>query len=59
MVQSGGMKKLVVLAAVLAWLGGPALMSEPGISDTRHHLGVSDPARIALVKLGWNEGILI
>ena len=29
------------------------------LADTRHHLGVSDPARIELVKLGWNEGILI
>jgi hypothetical protein len=48
MVQSGGMKKFVVLAAVLAWLEGPALMSEPEISDARE-----------LVKLGWSEGILI
>ncbi len=29
------------------------------LADTRHHLGVSDPARIDLVKLGWQEGILI
>jgi len=29
------------------------------LADTRHHLGVSDPARIELVKLGWEEGILI
>jgi len=29
------------------------------LADTRHHLGVSDPARIELVKLGWKEGILI
>lgn len=29
------------------------------LADTRHHLGVSDPARIELVKLGWNEGVLI
>jgi hypothetical protein len=29
------------------------------LADTRHHLGVSDPARIELVKLGWSEGILI
>ena len=35
MVQSGGMKKVVVLAAALAWLGGPALMSQPGQSDAR------------------------
>jgi hypothetical protein len=29
------------------------------LADTRHHLGVSDPARIELVKLGWDEGALI
>lgn len=29
------------------------------LADTRHHLGVSDPERIELVKLGWMEGILI
>jgi hypothetical protein len=29
------------------------------LADTRHHLGVSDPARIELVRLGWKEGILI
>jgi hypothetical protein len=28
-------------------------------ADTRHHLGVSDPDRIELVKLGWSEDILI
>jgi len=29
------------------------------LADTRHHLGVSDPDRIELIKLGWEEGILI
>jgi hypothetical protein len=29
------------------------------LADTRHHLGVSDPARIDLLKLGWSEGVLI
>jgi hypothetical protein len=29
------------------------------LADTRHHLGVSDPGRIELIKLGWNEGLLI
>jgi len=29
------------------------------LADTRHHLGVSDPARIELVKLGWDEGALV
>lgn len=29
------------------------------LADTRHNLGVSDPGRIEVVKLGWKEGILI
>jgi hypothetical protein len=29
------------------------------LADTRHHLGVSGEDRIELVKLGWNEGVLI
>ena len=29
------------------------------LADTRHHLGVSDPARIDLVRLGWAEGALV
>jgi hypothetical protein len=29
------------------------------LADTRHHLGVSDPEQIELVKLGWQEDILI
>jgi hypothetical protein len=29
------------------------------LADTRHHLGVADPGRIELVKLGWSEGVLI
>jgi hypothetical protein len=29
------------------------------LADTRHHLGVSDPNRIELIKLGWKEGALI
>jgi hypothetical protein len=29
------------------------------ISDTRHHLGTSDPNKIDLVRLGWKENILI
>lgn len=29
------------------------------LADTRHHLGVSDPRKIELLKLGWKEGILI
>jgi hypothetical protein len=29
------------------------------LADTRHHLGVSDPNKIELIKLGWDEGVLI
>jgi Domain of unknown function (DUF362) len=29
------------------------------LADTRYHLGVSGEDRIELVRLGWNEGILI
>ncbi|OGD19978.1 MAG: hypothetical protein A2W03_16025 [Candidatus Aminicenantes bacterium RBG_16_63_16] len=29
------------------------------LADTRHHLGVSDPGRIDLVRLGWQEDIVI
>lgn len=28
-------------------------------AETRHGLGIADPARIDLVKLGWEDGILI
>lgn len=29
------------------------------LADTRHHLGIADPEKIDLVKIGWKEGILI
>ncbi len=29
------------------------------LADSRHHLGTADPAKIDLVRLGWQEGILI
>ncbi len=29
------------------------------IADTKHSLGVSDPSRIELIKLGWKEDILV
>ena len=28
-------------------------------AESRHHVGVSDPSRIELVKIGWKEGVLI
>ncbi|MCK5077570.1 MAG: DUF362 domain-containing protein, partial [Calditrichia bacterium] len=29
------------------------------LADTRHHLGTTDPAKIELIKLGWQDGVLI
>lgn len=29
------------------------------LADTRHHLGVADPNKIDLIRLGWQENILI
>jgi hypothetical protein len=29
------------------------------LADTRHHLGTADPGKIDLVKIGWEEDILI
>jgi hypothetical protein len=29
------------------------------LADTRHHLGTADPTEIELIKLGWQENILI
>jgi hypothetical protein len=29
------------------------------LADTRHHLGTADPARIDLVRIGWEDGALI
>ncbi|MGV8137880.1 MAG: hypothetical protein AB2L20_21945 [Mangrovibacterium sp.] len=29
------------------------------IADTRHHLGTADPAKIELIKLGWEKELLV
>jgi hypothetical protein len=29
------------------------------LADTRHHLGTADPEKIELIKLGWQENLLI
>lgn len=43
--------------------GGPSPISPPpkhvGIAETKYHLGVSDPARIDIVRLGDTEGMMI
>jgi len=47
----------------LAYFGEEKRMTPPphhiAFADTRHHLGTSDLAKIDLVRLGWQEGILI
>ena len=29
------------------------------VAETRYHLGISDPARIDIKRIGWQEGALI
>lgn len=29
------------------------------LAETRHHLGIADPSRIELIKLGWMEEVLV
>jgi hypothetical protein len=29
------------------------------LADSRHHLGTADPKKIELIKIGWQDGILI
>ncbi|UCD70694.1 MAG: DUF362 domain-containing protein [Syntrophobacterales bacterium] len=37
----------------------PKLTHHVTYADIRHNIGVSDPKRIDLIKVGWTEGILI
>ncbi len=37
----------------------PKLTHHVTYADIRHHVGVGDPKRIDLIKVGWKEGILI
>jgi hypothetical protein len=37
----------------------PALPRHIRAADVKHGLGNSDPAKIELIKLGWEEGALI
>jgi len=37
----------------------PKLTHHVTFADIRYHIGVSDPSRIDLVRVGWTEGILI
>lgn len=53
----------VLLARRREFFGEDRPMQPPphhiALADTRHHLGVSGEDRIELVRLGWNEGVLI
>ena len=53
----------VLLARRREFFGEDRPMAPPPhhifLADTRHHLGVSGEDRIELIKLGWNEGVLI
>ena len=52
-----GAAGFLFFAAMAAGASGHA--ETESLGRFRHHLGVSDPARIDLVKLGWAEEILI
>jgi hypothetical protein len=53
----------VIIAKRKAYFGEDRPLNPPPkhifLADTRHHLGTADPAGIELIKLGWEEGILI
>lgn len=53
----------VIIAKRKAYFGEDRPLNPPPkhifLADTRHHLGTADPAAIELIKLGWQEGILI
>jgi len=46
-----------------AYKGEPWPVTPPpkslAVADTKYHLGTSDPARIHLVKLGWDKDVLV
>lgn len=60
-VDSTGLR--ILEAKRLEYFGEYRPMTPPAhhvkLADTRHGLGISDPKRIELVKLGWQDGILI
>lgn len=53
----------ILQAKRLKYFGEERPLQPPGhhifYADTKHHLGVSDPGRIELIRLGWQEDILI
>jgi hypothetical protein len=60
-VDSVGLR--IIQAKRLAYFGEDMPLNPPAkhimLADTRHHLGTADPEKINLVKLGWNEDLLI
>lgn len=53
----------IIQAKRLEYFGEDKPLQTPAkhirLADTRHHLGVSDPNKIELIKLGWTDKILI
>ncbi|MEJ2636117.1 MAG: DUF362 domain-containing protein [Calditrichia bacterium] len=60
-VDSVGLR--IIQAKRKAFFGDDRPLNPPAkhiaLADTRHHLGTADPARIELIKLGWQEDLLI
>ncbi len=53
----------IIQAKRLAYFGEERPINPPPkhilLADTRHHLGTADPAKMELIKLGWEKDILI
>lgn len=60
-VDSVGLR--IILAKRLEYFGENSPFQTPAkhieLAETRHHLGVADPDKIDLIRLGWTDGILI
>jgi hypothetical protein len=60
-VDSTGLR--IIQARRIQYFGEDRPVNPPAkhiaLADTRHGLGTADPAKINLIKIGWEEGILI
>jgi hypothetical protein len=60
-VDSTGLR--IIQAKRLDYFGEETPLNPPAkhimLADTRHHLGTADPEKINLVKMGWDEDLLI
>lgn len=60
-VDSVGLR--IIQAKRLEYFGEEMPLNPPAkhilLADTRHHLGTADPEKIDLVKMGWDEDLLI